>query len=186
MSSYRPRRLGKQPWTGTFGGSLALADPAAELPACVVALDATIRTARRGGGRTIRAVDFFRGIYTTALEPGELLAEVVIPPMGHGARSAFAELARRHGDYALVGLAAHAEVHDGLADVIRLVFFGVGSTPRRATTAEAAIVAGHGAAEALDSDLDPPGDIHASGALRRHLARVLLQRVSQQIEGSPR
>ncbi len=169
---------------GTFGGSLALADPAAELPACVVALDATIRTARLGGGRTIRAADFFRGIYTTALEPGELLAEVVIPPVGHGARSAFAELARRHGDYALVGLAAHAAVRDDVVDVIRLVFFGVGPTPRRATAAEAAIAAGHGAEAALDSDLDPPGDIHGSSALRRHLARVLLQRVRQQLEGS--
>jgi aerobic carbon-monoxide dehydrogenase medium subunit len=169
---------------GTFGGSLALADPAAELPACVVALDATIRTARRGRGRSIRAADFFRGIYTTALEPGELLAEVVIPPLSGGWRSAFAELARRHGDYALVGLAAHAAVRDGLVDVIRLVFFGVGPTPRRATTAEAAVVAGRGAEAPLDSDLDPPADIHGSPALRRHLARVLLQRVSQQIADS--
>src|SRR5262245_4574726 len=167
---------------GTVGGSLALADPAAELPACVVALDATIRTARRGGGRAIRAADFFRGVYTTALEPGEVLTEVVIPAPGPGWRSAFAELARRHGDYALVGLAAHAAVRDGLVETIRLVFFGVGSTPRRAPTAEAAIVAGRGAEAIPDRDIDPPGDVHASRALRRHLARVLLGRVSRQIE----
>jgi aerobic carbon-monoxide dehydrogenase medium subunit len=126
----------------TFGGSLALADPAAELPACVVALDAVIRTARRGGGRTIRAADFFRGIYTTALEPGELVAEVIVPPVGYGWRSAFAELARRHGDYALVGLAAHARIGNGRALDIRLVFFGVGPTPLRARAAEDAIRAG--------------------------------------------
>jgi len=171
---------------GTFGGSLALADPAAELPACVVALDAIIRTVRRGGGRIIRAADFFRGIYTTALEPGEIVAEVVIPRRATGSRFAFAELARRHGDYALVGLAAHAAVRNGLVDTIRLVFFGVGSTPRRATVAEAAILAGRGAEAALEGDLDPPGDVHGTPALRRHLARVLLERVRRQIEeGQP-
>jgi carbon-monoxide dehydrogenase medium subunit len=171
---------------GTLGGSLALADPAAELPACMVALDASIRTARRGGGRTIRAPDFFRGIYTTALEPGELIAEIVIPPPGPGWRSAFMELARRQGDYALVGLAAHARVGDGLPSEVRLVFFGVGPTPVRAHAVEAVIVADRDVDTALDGALDPPGDVHASPALRRHLARVLLRRAWAQIrEGRP-
>jgi len=176
---------------GTFGGSLALADPAAELPACVVALDATVRTARRGGGRTIRAADFFRGIYTTALAPEEIVAEVIVPPLASGWRSAFAELARRQGDYALVGLAAHARVAQGVAHEIRLVFLGVGPIPLRAHAAEASLVgrrvdaASLTAAEAaLDGDLDPPGDVHGSPALRRHLARSLLRRVvTQLVEG---
>src|SRR5262249_58324069 len=81
---------------GTFGGSLALADPAAELPACVVALDATIRVARRGGRRDIPAADFFRGVYTTALEPGEVITEVVVPPPRIGRPSALHQLARPH------------------------------------------------------------------------------------------
>ncbi len=168
---------------GTFGGSLAQADPAAELPACVVGLGATIRVARRSGIREIPAARFFRGIYTTALEPGEILMEVVIPPIQPGWRSAFDELARRHGDYALVGLAAHCRVSNGRVEEARLVFLGVGLTPVRAARAEAA-VAGRRldsgvlaeAGRALDADLDPPADVHASAALRRHLARVLLAR----------
>lgn len=168
---------------GTVGGSLALADPAAELPACMVALDAVIRVARRGGRRDVPAARFFRGVYTTALEPGEILTEVVVPPRAPGWRSAFDELARRHGDFALVGLAAHCRVDSAVHDP-HLVFFGVGPVPVRARSAEA-VVDGNvpdgnvltAASRALDEDLDPPGDIHGSPALRRHLARVLLSRV---------
>lgn len=168
---------------GTFGGSLAQADPAAELPASVVALGATVRVARRGGVREIPAARFFRGIYTTALEPGEILTEVVIPPIQPGWRSSFEELARRHGDYALVGLAAHCRVTDGRIEEARLVFTGVGLTPVRASRAETALVSRRpdakvltDAGRALDADLDPPTDVHASASLRRHLARVLLTR----------
>lgn len=169
---------------GTFGGSLAQADPAAELPACVVALAATLRLARRDGVREMPAARFFRGIYTTALEPGEILTEVVVPPVQPGWLSSFAELARRHGDYALVGLAAHCRVSNRAMVEVRLVFTGVGLTPVRATRAEAALVGRHPdanvlaeAGRALDADLDPPSDVHASAPLRRHLARVLLTRV---------
>lgn len=169
---------------GTFGGSLALADPAAELPACIVALGARVRVAGRSGTREIPAAGFFRGIYSTALKPGEILTEVVIPPIQPGWRSAFDELARRHGDYALVGLAAHCRVSNGAVTEARLVFTGVGLTPVQASRAEA-VVAGHRAdagvlaeaGRALDADLDPPADVHASTTLRRHLARVLLARV---------
>ena len=169
---------------GTFGGSLAQADPAAELPASVVALGATIRVARRGGVREIPASQFFRGVYTTALEPGEILTEVVVPPLQLGWRSFFEELARRHGDYALVGLAAHCRVTDGRIEEARLVFTGVGFTPVRASRAETALASRRQdanvlaeAGRALDADLDPPTDVHASASLRRHLARVLLSRV---------
>jgi len=168
---------------GTVGGSLAQADPAAELPACAVALEAVLRVARRGAAREIPAARFYRGIYTTALEPGEILTGVVIPPFAAGWRSHFSELARRHGDYALVALAAHGRIADGVIGEARLVFAGVGLTPVRAGRAEAAVSGRRPTAavlaeagRALEADLDPPADVHASAALRRHLARVLLRR----------
>jgi carbon-monoxide dehydrogenase medium subunit len=169
---------------GTIGGSLAHADPAAELPACAVALGATIRARARGGQRDIAAADFFRGIYTTALAPGEVVTEVVVPRADAGWRFCLDELARRHGDFALAGLAAGVRAVDSRVAEARLVFFGVGSRPVRAGSAESALVGRRAdagalaeAGRALDRDLDPPGDIHGSPALRRHLARVLLARV---------
>lgn len=169
---------------GTMGGSLALADPAAELPACVVALGAVLRTASRRGQREIPAAAFFRGVYTTALEPGEVLTAVVVPPPAPGWRSCFDELARRHGDFALVGLAAHARLERGAVVEARLVFAGVGTTPVRAEAAERALAGRRPEGAVLEevtkaaaAALDPPSDVHASAALRRHLAGVLLRRV---------
>jgi carbon-monoxide dehydrogenase medium subunit len=169
---------------GTIGGSLALADPAAELPACAVALGATIRVGRRGGTRNIAADDFFRGIYTTALVPGEIVTEILVPRAAAGWRWGFDELARRHGDFALAGLAAGSRSDAGVLAELRLVFLGVGTRPVRARSAEAALAGRRADADALaaagralDRDLDPPGDVHGSPALRRHLARVLLARV---------
>jgi carbon-monoxide dehydrogenase medium subunit len=178
---------------GTIGGSLALADPAAELPACAVALGATIRAGRRGGTRDIAADDFFRGVYTTALAPGEIVTEILVPRAAAGWRWGFDELARRHGDFALAGLAAAVRgaaegepsgYERGVTRDTRLVFFGVGTRPVRARHAEAALAGRRADAQALaaagralDGDLDPPGDVHGSPALRRHLARVLLARV---------
>ena len=168
---------------GTIGGSLALADPAAELPACVVALGATIRAGSRRGTRDVAAADFFRGVYTTALAPGEVVTEIRVPRAA-GWRWGFEELARRHGDFALAGLAAGLRLDGRAAAEARLVFFGVGTRPVKARGAEAALTgrpvdadALAAAARALDRDLDPPEDIHGSPALRRHLARVLLARV---------
>ena len=177
---------------GTLGGSLALADPAAELPACAVALGAILRIASRRGAREVPAADFFRGIYTTALAPGEVLAEVVVPRAA-GWRWGLEELARRHGDFALAGLAAGLSMNGQTVAAARLVFFGVGTRPVRAAGAEAALTgrsldaaALDAAARALDGDLDPPEDIHGSPALRRHLARVLLGRVATRLaEASP-
>jgi carbon-monoxide dehydrogenase medium subunit len=173
---------------GTVGGSVALADPAAELPACLVALDAIVRVAGRGGKREIPASRFFRGIYTTDLAPGEIVTAVVVPPIGPGWRSRFDELARRHGDYALVGLAAHCRIDGGAIKEARLAFCGVGATPVRASRGESALSGRRPdpdvlaeAGRALDADVDPPGDVHASPALRRHLARVLLSRVAARI-----
>jgi aerobic carbon-monoxide dehydrogenase medium subunit len=177
---------------GTLGGSLALADPAAELPACAVALAATIRVHGRRGRREVTAADFFHGIYTTALAPGELVTEVVVPPRSAGWRDGFLEVARRQGDFALAGLAACARVEADIVRDCRLVFFGVGTTPVRAHAAEAEL-AGHradagavaAAQRALASELDPPGDVHASPALRRHLAGVLLGRVVAGLAEAP-
>jgi aerobic carbon-monoxide dehydrogenase medium subunit len=173
---------------GTVGGSVALADPAAELPACLLALDATIRVAGRGTQREIYAVNFFRGIYTTDLAQGEIVTAVVVPPIRLGWRSRFDELARRHGDYALVGLAAHCRIEGGVIKEARLAFCGVGPTPVRALHAELVLGGRRPSADvlaevgrALDADLDPPGDVHGSPALRRHLARVLLARAVVQI-----
>jgi len=176
---------------GTLGGSLALGDPAAELPACAVALDAVIRVARRGGEREVPAARFFRGIYATALEPGEILTAAVVPLRDASWRFHFGELARRHGDYALVGLATAARLDGGAIAEARLVFAGVGLTPVRATRGEAALVGRRpdaaalaAAGRALDADLDPPSDVHASAALRRHLARVLLARALAALVGA--
>lgn len=177
---------------GTFGGSIALGDPAAELPACALALGATMRVTSRRGTREIPAAQFFRGIYTTALGAGEVLTAVVVPPLGAGWRSGFDELSRRHGDYALVAVAAHARVADGTLAEARLAFAGVGPTPVRATRAEAALSGRRVDDRVLDEvarlvagELDPPSDVHASAALRRHLAGVLTRRVmSRLLEGS--
>jgi carbon-monoxide dehydrogenase medium subunit len=167
---------------GTIGGSLAFADPAAELPACVVALGGTLETISRRGTRRIPAGDFFKGLYETALAPDELIAAVLVPVAPPGTATAFLELARRRGDYAMVGLAAQARLDDGVARDLSLVFFGVDTRPVSALAAVRALegkplLAQAAAAQAaLAEDLDPPEDLHGSGATKLHLARVLLGR----------
>jgi len=166
---------------GTVGGSLAYADPAAELPACLVALDGEIDIAGPKGKRAVKAADFFKGLFETALRPHDVLSAIRFSAASADTRVGFAELARRLGDYALVGLAAVAKASGkGLSDV-RLVYFGVGATPVRARKAEAALANGSidDAVKALD--LDPPDDIQATGAVKKHLAGVLLRRVAKQL-----
>ncbi len=169
---------------GTFGGSCALADPAAELPACALALEATFVIAGPEGERRVRAAEFFTGLYATALDPGELLVAAEFPLPAPGARSAFGELARRHGDYAMVGLAAHALVRDGKLHDLRAAFFGVADKPVRAAKLERALEAQPASAKSvaaalgtLDADLEPRADLHASAQTKRHLAKVLADRV---------
>src|SRR5579884_3815534 len=166
---------------GTIGGSIAYADPAAELPACIVALGGEVVVRGRNGERRIAADSFFRGLFETALAPGEMVTAIRIPTATDESRFGFAELARRHGDYALVGLAASARVRGKALRDVRLVFFGVGNTPVRARAAEAALCERdiEGAVAALD--LSPSADIHASAAVRKHLAGVLLRRVAAQL-----
>jgi len=166
---------------GTLGGSIAFADPAAELPACLLALDGEVEATGPKGKRTIKAEDFFKGLFETALAPQEILTAIRLPAAGKDTRVGFAELARRHGDYAIVGLAASAEADGkGLKDV-RLAYFGVGATAVRTKKEESALAKGDidGAVVALD--LDPPDDVQASGAVKKHLAGVLLRRVAKQL-----
>ena len=166
---------------GSVGGSIAYADPAAELPACLLALDGEVLARGANGERSIAAGDFFKGLFETALASGEMLTAIRIPAANGESRFGFAELARRHGDYALVGLAASARAEGKRLRDVRLAFFGVDSTAVRARSAEAALAEGNveGAVAALD--LNPSGDIHATGAVRKHLAGVLLRRVSAQL-----
>ena len=168
---------------GTLGGSLALADPAAEWPACCVALGAQIVLASARGERRVAAEQFFKALYATELAADEILVAVEIPPPAPQARSVFLELARRRGDYAMVGLAAQANRTDGQLRDVRLVFLGVGAIPVLARHAMAAIEgkAADAAAIAavqrnLNKDLSPNGDLYTSAEAKLHLARVLTGR----------
>ncbi len=172
---------------GTLGGSIAFADPAAELPACLVALGGEVEIAGPRGRRTVKADDFFKGLFETALGPGDVLTAIRVPAATPETRVGFAEFARRHGDYAMVGLAATAQTDGkGLGDV-RLAYFGVGSVPLRAKKAETKLTEGNidDAVQALASDLDPSGDVQATGATKKHLAGVLLRRVAKQLMEQP-
>jgi aerobic carbon-monoxide dehydrogenase medium subunit len=168
---------------GTIGGSIAYADPAAELPACLLALGGEIDITGPEGERTVKADDFFTGLFETALGARDVLAAIRLPAATADMRYGFAELARRHGDYALVGLAASARAKGAALKDVRLAFFGVGATPVRARQAESVLAGGSvdDAVAALARDLDPTDDINAPAAVRRHLAGVLLRRVAKQL-----
>jgi aerobic carbon-monoxide dehydrogenase medium subunit len=175
---------------GTIGGSLAFADPAAELPSVVVALGARIIAASAKGERRIAAAEFFKGLYETALGEGELISAVELPKARSGERSAILELARRTGDYAMAGLAVRLSLDRDIVVDPWIVGFGVGNGPVLARTAMArlaglpitpqtiAIVA-----QALDGDLDPSPDLHGSPAMKKRWARVLLERALIKIAG---
>jgi carbon-monoxide dehydrogenase medium subunit len=176
---------------GTIGGSLAFADPAAELPACCVALDAVIIARSAAGERRIPAAQFFTGLYATALAERELIGAIELPVARPSERSAILELARRSGDYAMAGVVARAQMGNGTLAELRIVFFGVGDAP---VLAKGAMAAAEGkpathdtvaaAQAALDTDLAPPADLHGSPQMKRHLARVLLERALRKLAGS--
>ena len=173
---------------GTIGGSLAHADPSAELPAVAAVLGARFVLASMRGERLLDPGRFFLGYLTTALEPDELLTQVRWPAQPADAGWAFLEVARRHGDFALVGVAALVRLDsDGRCAAVRLAFTGVGSGPVRVPTAEAAVagkrITDATAAEAsrlVQEALDPDSDIHASAAYRKHVAGVLAARAITQ------
>ena len=177
---------------GTFGGSLAHADPAAELPAIMLALDAMFVSRGPEGERRIPAREFYLGLFTTALEPGELLIGIEIPPAPPGARFAFEEVSRRHGDFALAGVAVALRVAEGIVEEAAIGLFSVGDGPILSAPGAAALVGRplsdatiEGAAGAAAADLDPPGDIHATSNFRRHLARVLTHRALARLREEP-
>jgi aerobic carbon-monoxide dehydrogenase medium subunit len=176
---------------GTLGGSLAHADPASELPACMLALDATIIVRGRAGERRIAAADFFTGIYETALSSEELLVAVELPVVARNSTHFFHEFARRHGDYAIVGLVAQAVVRGGTFADLRVALFAVGDravlSGAVARLINVAITPAllSDVAAALAKELDPQEDQQASAAMRRHLAKVLLVRGVMALLGRP-
>ena len=167
---------------GTIGGSLAHADPASELPACMVALNATVVVRGPKGERRIAAGDFFRGIYETALSPDDLLIAVELPVEPTNSAHFFHEFARRHGDYAIAGLAAQAVMSGNVFTDLRLAFFAVGDRPVLALAANRLVNVSitpavlSEASAALAEELDPQEDQEASAPMRRHLAKVLMRR----------
>ena len=169
---------------GTFGGSVALADPASEFPAMTLALDAEIEIVGASGRRRVKADDFFIDLFETALQPGELITAIHVPLFKAGQRFAFDELARRRGDYALVGCGIMATCPGGRIDDIRISFFSVGNTPTRAKQAERALIGASLDLERiavaqgeLGRDLAPPESDDVPSSMRLHLARVLLGRL---------
>jgi carbon-monoxide dehydrogenase medium subunit len=169
---------------GTIGGSLAHADPAAELPAVVRALDGTLVARSRSGERTIAAQEFFTGILTTALRPGELIVAVRLPALGRRTGYAIEEFSRRAGDFAIAAATAVVELSpSGRIARGRVVLSGVAATPRRLDAVEESLAGVEPAEDALRKviasrplEIEPESDLHASAAYRRHLARVLAVR----------
>jgi aerobic carbon-monoxide dehydrogenase medium subunit len=168
---------------GTIGGSLAHADPAAELPAVARALDAEFVLRGPSGERVVRAADWFEGYLTTSRGPDELLVEVRFPAARPGTGSSFQEVARRHGDFAIVGLAASLTLSGGVIDDARLAFAGVSDVPVRAAGAEDLLVGESPSADLFaeaarlaTADLDPPADLHGSAEYRKKVAATLVRR----------
>ena len=168
---------------GTFGGSVAHADPAAEWPLMARLLDAVIVVRSPDGERTIPAADFFVSILTTALREDEILTEVRLPHPPAGTGWGFLEFSRQPGDFALAAVGALARVENGVCTEARIAMAGVGATPLRASRAEASLVGKAPDPELLDragvlasEQSDPSNDLHGSADYRRHLASVLTAR----------
>lgn len=168
---------------GTIGGSLAHADPSAELPAVALALDAEFVVRSGSGERVIRAAEWFEGFLSTSRRADELLVEVRFPAATRGTGVTFTEVARRHGDFAIVGLAASLTLADGAISDARLAFAGVSDVPVRAAAAERLLVGERPsaslfaeAARVATADLDPPADLHGSSDYRKKVAAVLVRR----------
>jgi carbon-monoxide dehydrogenase medium subunit len=168
---------------GTIGGSLAHADPAAELPAVARALDAEFVVRSRSGERVIPAAEWFEGYLATARHPDEILVEVRFPAAGPGTGATFQEVARRHGDFAMVGLAASLTLADGAVTDARLAFSGIADVPVRAADAEAFLLGQEPSAHLFEeaarratAGLDPPADLHGSAEYRKKVAATLVRR----------
>src|SRR5580704_1385661 len=176
---------------GTVGGSVAHADPAAEMPGVAIACEAEITAVGKGGNRIIKAADFFLGALTTALEPDEIITEIRLPPWPAGRRFAFQEFAQRRGDFAMSGVALYYDPDaDGRVGNAHVGVIGVADRPQRLATVEA-ILNGRtisdatlaAAAEAASAAVDPHDDIHASAAYRRSLTGTLVERALRSAAG---
>jgi carbon-monoxide dehydrogenase medium subunit len=176
---------------GTIGGSLVHGDPAADLPAVTLALEATLTVQGSGGQRTIAAADMFQDYLTTAVEPAEILTEIRLPDMD-GWSFGYQKFARRSEDWAMVGVCALVKkAGDGSCEDVRIGLTHMGSTPLRASAAEEAL-RGSGldaqaiasAAEQAAEGTDPPGDLNAEPDYKKHLARVLTRRALEEAAGS--
>ena len=175
---------------GTFGGSIAFADPAAELPAVSRAIGADFVLQSRTGTRTVAANDYFLGMFETARDPEEILIAAEVPVIPATEKTAFTELTRRHGDYAIIGLGAQGGADGGTFSNMRLAFFGAGDRPILAQAANAVL---EGKAysdatvtatqEALEADLDPMADLNGPPEMKMHLARVITARVLAELAG---
>jgi aerobic carbon-monoxide dehydrogenase medium subunit len=176
---------------GTIGGSLAHADPASELPACMVALNANIIVSGPNGERRVAAKDFFKGIYETDLSSQELLIAIELPTRRKNSAHFFQEFARRQGDYAITGLAAHAIVDGGMFTDLRMAFFAVADRPVLAKAVKALVGVSitpavlSRALVALGNELEPQDDQQASASMRRYLARLLMTRGVAALLGRP-
>ena len=177
---------------GTFGGSLAHADPSAELVASTIALDGRFRLRSRAGERWVRASEFFVGLFTTVLEPDELLVEIALPPMPPRSGWAFRQITRRHHDFCIAGVAVLVTLDKrGQCDGARLVFLSAGDGPVVAHLAAQALVGESPTPEAIraaselaaSADIDPGTDIHASADYRRYLSKVLARRTLSEAFG---
>jgi len=167
---------------GTIGGSLAHGDPASDLPAVMLALDAEIDIAGADGIRTVAAADFFRGVFETAVDHGELVTEIRVPKLSGEHIWSYVKFRRRAQDWATVGVAAVARRNGGVSEpAISLV--SMGATPLRARAAEAAWAAGEDPGAVADEGTDPPSDTNGSSDFRRHLAQVLVRRAVEQAGG---
>jgi carbon-monoxide dehydrogenase medium subunit len=169
---------------GTLGGSLAYADPAAELPACAVALDATLVLASSNGERRVKAEHFFKGLFETDLQPGELIVAVELPAIKAGHMTGFAELSRRRGDFALAGLAAVIAMQGDRIGESRLAYIGCADRPKLADSVSKAVMGSRppladieAITQAIKQDLAPEDTPGLRGDTRVHMATVLTRRV---------
>ena len=192
VAAHAPLIAETMPWVahrairtrGTVLGSIAHGDPAAEMPAVVIATGATLVATSASGRREIAATDFFEGYLDTALRADEILTEVTFPAWPTNTAGSVVEVARRHGDYALVGLVTRLEVGaDNVITDAALAFFGAGATAIRVPVAEETLVGAPAAADTfataaqiVSSELNPPADIHGSTHYRKHLAGTLTRR----------
>jgi carbon-monoxide dehydrogenase medium subunit len=165
---------------GTIGGSLAHGDPAADMPAILLALDGEIDIVGSGGVRTVAAADFFQGVFDCAIGPHEVVTEVRVPKLTGDHGWSYLKFRRRSQDWATVGVAAVARRSNGGVTEPAIALVSMGATPLRASASEEAWAAGADPGAVADEGTDPPGDTNGSAEYRRHLVKVLVRRAVEE------